>query len=311
MENNINKTMRDTLFDELYFAMDGNDKIYLITADFGAPMLDKIREKFPSRVINVGIAEQNAINVAAGLALEKNIVFVYGIAPFISMRPFEQLRINLSALSQLKEINVNIIGVGAGVSYSVSGPTHHCLEDISIVKTLPNFEVFSPSDSYLVKKYFPNIMAKPHPKYLRFDAQNLPSLCGEIESPDDGFRVIDNYHLNRKVVVVATGFMSHKAYLLLKKHCFSLVDLYCLCYYDRKKLSDYLNKFDSIVTLEEGFIGAGGLDSEINSFIRGRRIINMGFPKKYTFEIGEREFIHSVNGVGVDDIQKILKREMA
>lgn len=79
----MNKTMRDTFFDSLYESMIENENIYLITADFGAPMLDKIRISFPQRSINVGIAEQNAVNVATGLALEGKIVYVYGIAPLL------------------------------------------------------------------------------------------------------------------------------------------------------------------------------------------------------------------------------------
>ncbi|MCW1355520.1 hypothetical protein OLQ17_04450 [Campylobacter jejuni] len=146
-------TMRDAFLNELFNQMLCNNKIVIITADFGAPSLDKIREKFSDRVINVGIAEQNAINISVGMALEGYIVYVYGIAPFISMRCYEQIRVNVAILNQFRKMNINIISVGIGMSYSTSGPTHHCLEDLSIIKTLPNIEIFSPSDYSLAKEY--------------------------------------------------------------------------------------------------------------------------------------------------------------
>lgn len=300
----MNKTMRDTFFDSLYESMIENENIYLITADFGAPMLDKIRISFPQRSINVGIAEQNAVNVATGLALEGKIVYVYGIAPFISMRPFEQLRINLSALSSLRNLNVNIVSVGAGVSYSVSGPTHHCLEDLGIIKTLPNFEVFSPSDSSLVKTYFNYTINIKKPKYLRFDVHNLPNLKFKMDNFDDGFRILEG---KNNIVLISTGYMSNKVFNLSKEFNITLIDMYSLTSYNKVKLFDYLQHFEHIITLEEGFINSGGLDSEINFNIKNKNIINMGFPKKYTFEIGNREQIHSLNGIGIIDIQEIIK----
>ncbi|WP_086232197.1 transketolase family protein [Campylobacter devanensis] len=302
MKSNI--TMRDAFFINLYEEMDKNENIYLITADFGAPMLDKIRESFNKRAINIGIAEQNAINIAAGLALEGKCVYVYGIAPFISMRPFEQLRINLSALSSLRNINVNIISVGAGVSYSISGPTHHCLEDLSLIRTLPNFEIFSPSDSELVNRYFKHTIEIKMPKYLRFDATALPTLEYDAYDINDGFRVKKAKKSN--IAIISTGYMSQKAYEISKEYDIELIDIYSINSNQNDKLIEYINRYEHIITLEEGFINCGGLDSYINFYIKNKNIINLGFAKKYTFDIGDREFIHSLNHIGFKDIKDIL-----
>ncbi|WP_096028551.1 transketolase family protein [Campylobacter lanienae] len=302
MKSNI--TMRDAFFINLYEEMDKNENIYLVTADFGAPMLDKIRESFNKRAINVGIAEQNAINIAAGLALEGKCVYVYGIAPFISMRPFEQLRINLSALSSLRNINVNIISVGAGVSYSISGPTHHCLEDLSLIRTLPNFEIFSPSDSELVNRYFKHTIEIKRPKYLRFDAAALPTLEYNAYDINDGFRVKKAKKSN--IAIISTGYMSQKAYEISKEYDIELIDIYSINSNQNDKLIEYINRYEHIITLEEGFINCGGLDSYINFYIKNKNIINLGFAKKYTFDIGDREFIHSLNHIGFKDIKDIL-----
>ena len=102
----------------------------------------------PTAFVNVGIAEQNLINVSAGLALEGHKVFAYAIAPFITMRCFEQIRVSLALLSEVRPMNVNLIGVGAGYSYVVSGPTHQCYEDITLMRAMPNFQVMSPADHH-------------------------------------------------------------------------------------------------------------------------------------------------------------------
>ena len=138
--------MRDTFLESVYALMSKNKDIFFVTADFGSPVLDKIRSDCPDQFINVGIAEQNLINVSVGIALEGYKVFAYAIAPFITMRCYEQIRVNLALLSNIRKLNVNLIGVGAGYSYPVSGPTHQCYEDISIMRTMPNMQIFSPRD---------------------------------------------------------------------------------------------------------------------------------------------------------------------
>jgi len=160
-----------------------DNKIFFVSADFGSPVLDKIRADFPSRFINVGIAEQNLINISAGLALEGYTVFAYAIAPFITMRCYEQIRVSLALLSEVRPMNVNLIGVGAGYSYVVSGPTHQCYEDITLMRALPNFQVLSPADHISAGALFDRCVKKTGPKYLRFDAQLLPVIY-ESEPPN-------------------------------------------------------------------------------------------------------------------------------
>ena len=140
------RAMRDALLEQIHLAMAADETIFFVSADFGSPVLDRIRADHPGRFVNVGIAEQNLINVSAGLALEGYKVFAYAIAPFITMRCFEQIRVSLALLSNVRPMNVNLIGVGAGYSYVVSGPTHQCYEDITLMRALPNFQVMSPAD---------------------------------------------------------------------------------------------------------------------------------------------------------------------
>src|SRR4030043_1921021 len=140
------RVLRDIFIEKIHKKMETDESIFFLSADFGSPALDSLRDEFKNRFINVGIAEQNLINVASGLALEGYTVYAYAIAPFLTMRAYEQIRQNLAISSQIRPVNVNLIGVGAGLSYDVTGPTHHCLEDACIMRVLPNFVVFSPAD---------------------------------------------------------------------------------------------------------------------------------------------------------------------
>jgi len=300
------KAMRDTFLASLYEKMKSDKTIFFVAADFGAPILDKIREDYPDRFINVGIAEQNLINVATGLALEGFTVYAYAIAPFITMRCYEQIRVNISVLSHVRPMNINLIGVGAGVSYAMSGPTHHCLEDLSIMKTLPNIEVFSPSDYMTAEAYVERTLTINKPKYIRFDAKPMIALECSIKDFDNGFRVLQK---GEKVAIISTGYMSQKAKKIVKDFDnITLIDLYFINYYDKNKLEESLKDIDTIITIEEAFKNCGGLDAEINFNFKNKKIVNLGFKKKYTFEIGSREFVHEQNGLGKNDIIKEIKK---
>jgi len=297
------RAMRDVFLEILYESMAKNRNIFFLSADFGSPVLDKIKSDFKDRFVNVGIAEQNLINVATGLALEGFDVYAYAIAPFITMRCFEQIRVNLAIMSEIKELNVNLIGVGAGVSYAMSGPTHHCLEDISIMNSLPNIEIFSPSDYLLVQKYVDRSLKNRYPKYLRFDAKPVKLIESSVENFEDGFRVLKK---GKKIAIVSTGYMSQKIMDHIDKIDVMLVDLYFINRFDRKKFQEILEGIETILTIEEGFVG-GGLSSEINLLFKGKKVINLGFEKKYSFDIGSREFIHEQNGIGIANIVQIIK----
>lgn len=291
------RAMRDTFLEELYQNMLQDEKIFFLSADFGSPVLDKIRNDIPQRFINVGIAEQNLINVAVGLGLEGFKVYVYAIAPFVTMRCFEQIRVNISILSQIRNMNINIIGVGAGISYNMSGPTHHCLEDLSIISTLPNIDIFSCSDFEQSKNYVNYSLKNNFPKYIRFDSKALDEI--KIENDfDKGFRILKN---SEKVAIISTGFMSHKA---LKLENVKVIDLFLVNNFNIDELLNELKDIKTVFTLEESF---GGLDTIINSRIKDKKIVNLKFNRVYNFEIGDREYIHSLHNLSLEEIKEKIE----
>ena len=188
-------TMRDAFIGNLCDRMATDDAIFFLAADLGAPALDRIRDQYSERFINVGIAEQNLINVATGLALEGFNVYTYAIAPFITMRAYEQARVNLAISSQIRPINVTMLGLGGGVSYVVSGPTHHCLEDLAIMRLLPNMSVYCPSDWIVATQLVDHTRTTIGPKYIRFDGKALPAIHADPASVD----------LNQGFVQVVSG----------------------------------------------------------------------------------------------------------
>lgn len=312
MKNEI-KTMRDVFIEAIYCRMFKDKNIFFLCADFGAPKLDNLRKDFKDRFINVGIAEQNLINISTGLALEGFTVYAYAIAGFLTMRAYEQIRINLSLLAQLKGVNVNLVGVGAGLSYDVSGPTHHCLEDLCIMRTLPNLMVFSPSDWVLTHKIANYTLKVKVPKYIRFDSKSLPRIYKNTDeiSLEKGFRELKK---GRKLCLISTGYMTHKALEvaeLLSEESIGVIDVFVLKPFNESFFLKTLKKYRCAITLEEGFINKGGLDSLISGIITNHnlkiRLKRMGFGDSYVFNPGSRAYLHKMYHLDEEAIMKNIK----
>ncbi len=310
-ESKTIKTMRDAVIGKIYEKMHGNDKIFFLSADFGAPTLDKVREDFPERFINVGIAEQNLVNVACGLALEGFVVYAYAITGFLSMRAYEQIRVNLALSSQYRPVNVNLVGVGAGVSYDVAGPTHHCLEDISIMRTLPNIVTCSPCDWVTAERFVDFSIENNVPKYIRLDGKPLPNIY-EQEADIDWGKGFNELIAGRDTCVVSTGYMTHRSKEIIGSLCggdIGLIDVFNMAP-DGQALAASLGKYKRVVTIEEGFKNRGGLDSLILQLINDKgldvKFSNMGFGSKYIFKSGGREVIYEAAGLSKEDMVKVI-----
>lgn len=302
--------MRDAFLERVWKAMAEDQKIFFICADFGSPVLDRIRADFPKRFVNVGIAEQNLINVSSGIALEGYTVFAYAIAPFITMRCYEQIRVSLALLSEVRQMNVNLIGVGAGYSYVVSGPTHQCYEDITLMRAMPNMKVYSPSDHISAEALFDSCTGKGGPKYLRFDAQILPIVYSESK-PDTEV----GFHVHKRgtgVCLIATGYMLHTALKVARLLSESglevgVIDLFSLSDFKVEELAEEIAIYSGVVSLEEGFAGRGGMDSMLFDFVRKYnlpvKLLNLGVEGGYRFELGSRAILHEQAGIGPNTLQ--------
>ena len=306
--------MRDAFLERIWLEMAKDVNIFFISADFGSPVLDKIRNDFPKRFINVGIAEQNLINVTAGLALEGFKVFAYAIAPFITMRCYEQLRVNLALLSEVRPMNVTLIGVGAGYSYVVSGPTHQCYEDLTLMRALPNVRVYSTPDHVATSALFEACLMKPGIKYLRLDAQILPVIY-----ENNNLHLNDGYQVHREgadYCLVATGFMLHTALKIAEQLAEVGVEVGVIDLIDISQLHanfiSKISKYKGLISMEEGFSGRGGMDALLfDAAARNQlktSILNIGVEPGYRFELGTRDELHEQVGIGVEAAKtKILQ----
>lgn len=303
MDNELRpRAMRDTFLANLYEMMAKDEKVFVLSADFGAPTLDKIRNDYPQRFINVGIAEQNLIAVAAGLALEGHKVVCYAIAPFLTMRCLEQIRVNLAILSQLRPMSVTLLGVGAGMSYEVSGPTHHCIEDIAILSSLPNVTVWSPSDARLSGALAQYCVGKPGINYIRCDAKPQPPLMSLDIDLVRGFR---SQGQGGGLAVVSTGYPTQVIHTLMAERgeagqAMSLIDVFNINGFDEQTLAAELRDAKRIIVVQES-VRDGGLDTRIRRLADdaglSATIEVRAMTGSYHFEIGTRDALHRHYGM--------------
>lgn len=140
-----------------------DDKIVFLSGDLGYLALERLRDKMGERFINAGVAEQNMVSVAAGLAARGFKPWIYSIAPFVTLRPFEQLRNDVGA----HNLDVKIVGNGGGFGYGIMGATHHALEDIGCMQLVPNMRVQVPCFASDVDRLVQKMAMERGPAYLR------------------------------------------------------------------------------------------------------------------------------------------------
>lgn len=296
-------SMRDAFFDKLYEIAKENRNIIIIAADMGAPSLDKFKRDLSSQFINVGIAEENMVTVATGLALSGKKVFIYAIMPFVTLRCYEIIKADLS----LMNIPVTAVGVGAGFSYDDSGPTHHSTEDIAIMRSLPNMTILSPSDSIMAAKFAEMSCNISGPSYVRLDRETLPPIYNQSDDFSNGLTNLKN---GKDIYIISTGNMVHRAIEVSNKLAeysinTGIIDLYRLKPINEKLLFEITNHTERILTLEEHLI-TGGIGSTIAEILMDNgKIIpfkRMGIQDKYYYAYGGRKNIQSLCGLSSDNI---------
>lgn len=171
--------MRAEFAAELVAVAREDPRVVLLTGDLGFAVLEPFAEEFPDRFYNVGVAEQNMLGLAAGLADAGFLPFAYSIATFASMRPYEFLR-NGAALHELP---VRLVGMGAGLDYGHNGVTHFALEDVAIMRAQPSVSVVAPADAEQARAALRATLDRRGPTYFRLckEGANVPGLDGRFE----------------------------------------------------------------------------------------------------------------------------------
>jgi transketolase len=172
--------MRDTFSYALHEMAKVVPDIYIVVADISpAASMQPFRDEFPERFINVGVSEQSMISLCAGLALRGCKPFAYTISPFAVYRPFEHIRVELC----YQNLPVTVVGVGAGLSYSVAGATHNAIEDIGVMSALPNMSILAPCDPDEVRSSVQACAKYNGPIYLRLGKAGEPNLTKNAPEP--------------------------------------------------------------------------------------------------------------------------------
>jgi len=298
--------MRNTFVKTLVRLAETDERIFLITPDLGFSVLEEFEEKFPDRFLNVGIAEANAISVASGLALSGKIVYIYSIIPFVTMRPFEQIRVDLAYMNT----NVRLVGVGAGLTYGPAGATHHSIEDIAIMRALPNMVVFAPSDPYEVEKITEESVEHQGPIYFRLAKKGEPIISNIDNTIRLGKANFIKKDPDSKIAILFTSNASDIALnleteLLQKGYASDLVSMHTIKPFDYTALDEIIKSKKYIFTIEEHSI-IGGLGSVVSEFIAESQynpiFKRFALPDEYSHYVGSQYFIREKLGFTAKNI---------
>ena len=292
---------RDAFIEEIFVAAKNDRDIFFVSADFGAPALDRFREELPNQFFHSGISEQHMIDMAAGLALSGKKVYVYAMAPFITLRCLEQTKCSLA----LMNLPVTILAVGVGLGYADAGPTHYSTEDIACLRSIVGLEVVSPCDELSSRFIAKRTIEAPSLRVVRLERHALPLIySSESELISYGHNELVK---GEGVCVMSYGHLLHRilnARKSLPKPKFGVVDLFVIKPIDFN-LVDILKTYDSIVTVEEQCL-SGGFGSAVLEFLSdvGLKIHvkRLGLEERYYFENGGREFLLDEFGLSKETI---------
>lgn len=302
--------MRDAYFDALYDIFKKDKNAVFITADNGAPTLDKFASDFPDQYYQVGIAEQQMFGLAAGMAVEGRKVYTYAIAPFVTLRPAEFVKLDMCAMN-MPIVN---IGVGAGYSYDIMGPTHHTMEDIAVMRVFPNLKIYSPCDAFTAKA-LANIMHEDKaPIYVRFDRAGVPDLYAGVDTKEFIAEGLTRPRIGKdKVAIISTGRMVHNALAVAEELKSSkgvdptVIDIFRLKPINIPLLLELVKNYDKVVTYEEHFL-AGGLGSAILEILNDngvqKPVLRIGQGDRFVFDMGGRQEIWRLYGLDPSAVTK-------
>jgi transketolase len=283
-----------------------DDRVVLLTGDLGFTVLEPFAERFPDRFFNVGVAEQNMVGVATGLAEAGFVPFTYSIATFASLRPYEFIR-NGPALHELP---VRLVGVGGGLDYGHNGVSHYALEDIGVLRLQPGVTVVVPADSAQAQAALTATADLMRPVYFRVgkEAHAVPGLDGRFELGKAAL-----IGKGRDVALIALGPMAHQAveaagHLAESGIGTTVAVVSSLNPSPEEDLAELLSDVPLAVTIESHYVN-GGVGTFTAEVIAERglesRLIRCGvreMPRGTTGTVGWLNELHGLSGPRIADV---------
>lgn len=200
--------MRKQLAKTLDDLMTGNDAVVVLIGDISHYLLTNVENKFPGRFYNLGIAEQSLVGLASGLALEGKLPIVHTIAPFCTERVYEQIKLDLG----YQQTEVTIISVGASFDYAHLGSSHHCANDVAILRVVPNLDIYIPGSSAEFDSIMKETVGNGRSKYVKItnrehgqDTGIMPHQLKKIREGNDAKLVVTTGHMLEDVMQVAAN----------------------------------------------------------------------------------------------------------
>jgi len=303
--------MRKTSLNLVYELAKKDDRVLFIGSDLGPGVLDDFKKNIPDRFFMEGIAEQHIIGMSAGLALDGFIPYVNTIATFITRRCFEQIAIDLC----LHDLPVRLIGNGGGLVYAPLGPTHQAIEDISIMRSLPNLKILNPCDNLSSRAAVKIAYKSKQPVYIKLDKGFFPDSYQNAKELHDGLHQFNDKNDKKENIdlsIFSTGSMIEQAKKIkkfLKKENInaSLIDIFRIKPLNKKKIINILNKSKAAITIEEQHID-GGIGSQICEVIVDNGISiplkRFGINDEYCKSFGDREWLRQYYKIDTNTIIK-------
>lgn len=304
--------MRNHVIDEITRLAQHDQRIMLATADLGFNVVEKFEKSYPDRYINVGIAEQNLTAVAAGLALEGNMVFTYSIGNFPTLRCIEQVR-NLVCYHNA---NVKILAVGGGFAYGSLGMTHHATEDIAMMRSLPNMKVYVPADEIEAVACLQDLYNYNGPAYLRMARGREECIHSQYESFNVN-NIVPIKENGEEVCIIASGTILSEAVKLSellrdKNISNSVYSLPMIKPIDKFGLMKKASKSKLLITMEEHNVigGLGGAVAEVLSELKEHApLMRLGLQDTFSSEVGSQEYLREYYGINSNTaLDMVLKK---
>jgi len=295
--------MRTAFLEALFDLAQQDERIVFITGDLGYSVVEKFMEQRPRQFLNAGVAEANMAGMAAGMALSGKIVFIYSIANFPTLRCLEQIRNDIC----YHNANVKIVSIGGGFAYGSMGATHHAIEDIAVMRALPNMMVVAPGDPVETRAATQAITAYPGPCYLRLGKAGEPTVHeGPIEfNLGTAIRLRDG----RDATLLSTGGLLQTAtkvadHLGTRGIDLRVVSMHTLKPLDTNEIAAAVYETGGLFTLEEHSI-VGGLGSAVAEYLAEAdcpKIVfkRLGVPSLFSPHIGSQEYMLAQHGLSCE-----------
>lgn len=251
--------VRDIFFNNIKKKFIKNKKFYILTNDADVFSLRSLREN--KRFIDAGVAEQNLINIASGIAKNDNMPLVYGFCTFLTFRCYEQLRFNIGS----HKLNVKIVGIGPGYSFSYDGPTHHGTQDLYLMYLVPEFEIINISDNNLANLISKNIDKIKGPTYIRLDKGNLEYNTHINYNIDKGFELTSSSKTKTKLIITTGYFCKTANEVSYELNNVSVLNFFKFKNFDKKKLIKTIQEYKNIIIFDENSKN-GGITTILSNF---------------------------------------------